>query len=140
MDLKKGTIVLLMAISSISAYEIDVVNCRSVLKNDPPPSDKILDIVYSDIEMHPNDFVCAYNACDFSHTEGWFAIKKSGLGLFRWNKEDGTTTNIYYDNKVKELVKVNFNKYGVRNTAIYKFEWMTQLIDILMSGVQQCSN
>ena len=140
MALKKGTVVLLMAISSISAYEIDVVNCRSALHNDPPPSDKILHIVSSDIEKHPDDFVCAYNPCDFYHTDGWFAIKKNVLGMFRWQKDEGTTTNIYYDNKLEELVKVNFNKYGVRNTAIYQFEWMSVFIDVLMSGVKQCSN
>ena len=86
-ELKKVTIVLIMAISSLSAYDIDVVNCRSALRNDPPPSDKILDKTYNDMWRNPDDFVCAYHPCDFSHTEGWFAIKKDRTMVFHWEKK-----------------------------------------------------
>ena len=141
MALKKGTIVLIMAISSISAYEIEVVNCRSALRNDPPPSDKILDKTYNDMWSNPDDFVCAYHPCDFSHTEGWFAIKKDRTMVFHWEKKEDTTITIYYDDTTNGLIRISFNKYGVGKATGYDDKVYSMLIDdILLAGVKRCSN
>ena len=140
-ELKKVTIVLIMAISSISAHEIEVVNCRSALRNDPPPSNKILDKTYNDMWSNPDDFVCAYHPCDFSHTEGWFAIKKDRTIVFHWEKKEDTTMTIYYDDTRNGLIRISFNKYGIRKTTTYPLDIYTMLIDdFLLAGVKRCSN
>ena len=139
-ELKKVTIVLIMAISSLSAYNIDVVNCRSALRNDPPPSDKIVNFVYDDIKQHSDEFVCAYNPCDFNHEEGWFAIKKDRTMLF-WNKNDEETMTIYYDSKRKKFILITFNKYGIANVHGFSGDKLDMLIDdVFLAGVQRCSN
>ena len=142
--MKLHILILSFAIS-VFAFDIDVVSCSSVVKSDPPPYDKILSDVWVDIKKNPNDFVCAYNPCDFIHKDGWFAVKKDRTIVFVWNKNETsvarpTTRHIITDTDGYISV-IDFDKYGTRTVGTLTIAARDGLITYgYLTGVAQCDD
>lgn len=130
---------------SVFAIDIEVVDCETTLKLDPPPLDKILSDTYEDIEQNPSDFVCAYDACDFHHNAGWFAIKKDRNVVFYWDKKENTTTTMLgeYGDTGFSLARVKFDKYGIRDVGGWSgkeaYEYRDLTIKVLLIPVSKCT-
>ena len=130
----------------VSAHDIQVVNCETILKIDAPPADKILHDVYVDIEQNPSDFVCAYDACDFQHNTGWFAIKKDKSVVFHWDKRDNTTVNMIVESNDRFyfiLSVSKFNRYGIRDNNVAvdtpAKQYFDIFVDVLLASVDVCN-
>lgn len=142
--MKLHILILTFAIS-VFAFDIDVVSCSSVLKSDPAPDDKILYDVLLDIKKNPDDFVCAYEPCDFQHKNGWFAVKKDRTTVFVWNKNETsvvhpTTRHIITDDDGYVMV-IDFDKYGIRKVGTFTRAVRDDLITYgYLSGVAQCND
>lgn len=142
--MKQIFIVLVFAIASF-AFDIDVVDCKTIMKHDPPPADKILSTTYQDIKRNPSEFVCAYDACDFHHNDGWFAIKKDRTVVFTWDKRKNTTMSLLGETKdgVYMVVRVSFDKYGIRQVegwdGITAIDVQDTIISILLTPVSECT-
>ena len=129
----------------VQAYDIEVVDCAIVLKNDTVPDDKMISSVYEDIEENSFDFVCAYNACDEQHNKGWFTIKKDRSVIFIWDKVENTTAtwiSKYNDDGIFVSTRVKYNRYGIRDIGELKGEqaihFHDTLIDVLLASVDSC--
>jgi len=130
---------------SVFAADIEVVDCEDIMKLDPPPLDKILSDTYDDIERNANDFICAYQACDFQHNNGWYAIKKDKSVVFHWDKRKNTTltTMAKYDDNGFSITRVKYDKYGLINVGglLNKeaHEYQDLLTNILLAPVSECT-
>lgn len=142
--MKLHILILTFAIS-VFAIDIDVVSCSSVLKSDPPPNDKTLSDVLFNIKKNPDDFVCAYNPCDFEHKDGWFAIKKDRTIVFDWIKHETsvvryTTRHIITDTYGSVSV-IDYDKYGIKSFGTFSIADRDDIITYgYLSGVAQCND